>query len=208
MDKNTLYSEYDKIKGQLLGHKDIRLSFLGKEYEINEKDGKVTCTLSCKINLSDFEKKIMRFSDSLKKTITNGLLTTYTLQSSEAKVYTYMEDGEPVQVIANGKKKEFDYFDGFSVKASVKVQDGDVFDETTGKILSEAKAKWKAYRKAHYLFARLSNIFDDLADAFETYADDMYKYGDSEDSRYIDYAGLNDYGVLFDGDEEYEEDDE
>lgn len=192
LDKNKYmeYKDTDKMKGQLLGNKDIKLSFLSKEYEVNTEKGEITCTLSCKINLSDFEKKYLRFSDKVKKMMVDGLMNTYTLYATEPKVYYDKKGGEQVQVIAQVPKKEYNYFDGFTVKATVKVQDGDKYDETTGKILSESKAKWKAYRKAYYLFARLSNMFYDLAESFNSYMEDMETYGGEEDFRYTDYAGL------------------
>ena len=190
MNKHMEYKDTDKIKGQLLGNKDIKLSFLNKEYEFNTEKGETTCTLSCKINLSDFEKKYLRFSDKVKKMMVDGLMSTYTLYATEPKVYYDKKGGEQVQVIAQVPKKEYNYFDTFTVKATVKVQDGDEYDETTGKILSESKAKWKAYRKAYYLFARLSNMFYDLAESFNSYMEDMETYGGDEDFRYMEYAGL------------------
>lgn len=214
MNKHVEYKDTDKIKGQLLGNKDIKLSFLNKEYEFNTERGETTCTLSCKINLSDFEKKYLRFSDKVKKMMVDGLMSAYTLYATEPKVYYDKKGGKQVQVIAQVPKKEYNYFDGFTVKATVKVQDGDEYDETTGKILSESKAKCKAYRKACYLFARLSGMFYDLAESFNSYMEDMEAYGADEDFRYMEYAGLEplvDYGLESEFDElmdEIDEDDE
>ena len=87
MGKHMEYKDTDKMKGQLLGNKDIKLSFLNKEYEFNAEKGEITCTLSCKINLSDFEKKYLRFSDKVKKMMVDGLMSTYTLYATEPKVY-------------------------------------------------------------------------------------------------------------------------
>ena len=202
MSKHMEYKDTDKVKGQLLGNKDIKLSFLKKEYEINKEKGETTCRLTCKINLSDFEKKCFKFSDKVKRMIVDGLMSTYMLYSTEPKVYYDKKDGKRVQVIAQESKKEYNYFDSFTVKATVKVQDGDVFDETTGKILSESKAKIKAYRKAYYLFVRLSNMFYDLSEAFSSYSDDMETYGYDEDTRYADYAGIEYPVELWDDEEE------
>ena len=206
---NTMqYKETDKMKGQLLGNKDIKLSFLKKEYEINTEKGETTCRLTCKINLSDLEKKYIKFSDRVKKMMVEGILHTYDLYSTEPKIYYDKKDGERIQVIANTSKHEFNYFDTFTVTSTVKAQDEDEFNETTGRILSESKAKWKAYRKAYMLFFRLSDMFNDLAEAFNSYAEDMQDYGADEDARYMDYGGIepeDDWGEELDLDSDLDE---
>lgn len=180
----------NKVKGQLLGNKEIKLSFLNKEYVVDKENGETTCTLTCKINLSDMEKNVLNFSDKVKKMVVDGILVSYDLYSNEPKVYYDKRDGKDAQVIVNIPKHEYCYFDTFTVKATAKTDGDDEFNETTGKIIAEAKAKRKAYRRAEVLFKRLSDIFRQLSESFDSYSLDVKGYGLEEKLRYTYYGGV------------------
>lgn len=186
------YNDTDKEKGQLLGHKDIKLSFISKEYEIDAEKGEITCILGCKLSLKPLEKHVT-FSDKLKRTLFDGLMFACDTYCTESKVsYLKRYNGKRAIVITEEPKHSYNYIDGFQVKATVKVQSPDKFDETTGKILSEAKAKKKAYMKASNLMYRFAETFNQLMDSFDGYGDKFLEYWRDENNRFNSFGGFND----------------
>lgn len=166
------YKSIDKRKGQLFGRKDIKLSFLSKEYEINSKTGETKCTLRCKLNLSNLENHF-KPSKRILHTICEGYLNVCA---------SYM----------GGTLIGRDPVESFSVSASVTPREGDTYDEETGKLLSEARAKEKAYNIAHNVCRRIAKMFRQVAVSFSGYAGDFYRHSTSECKRYKRIGGITD----------------
>lgn len=188
---------FDKFQGKIIsmGNKEIKLSFLSTTYTWSEETGEVSCRLTCKLNISDIEKKYLKFSDRLKKKIVDGLLETYNLYATASCVENTFVGEKNVKMLYDKQTHQYNYFDTFTVVASAKPQDGDTFDLKTGKMISENKAKRKAYKKSIRIMSRLATLFNDMARACINYAKDLSKYHIDEQKDYLKIAGLEELDI-------------
>lgn len=84
----------------------------------------------------------------------------------------------------------------FTVTASVKVSGDDIFDETTGRILSEAKAKEKAYIRVYNIERRMAKMFREAAGEIGVLSADMHKHASNERKRYRMFGKTDNRVVL------------
>jgi hypothetical protein len=190
LDANSVFMEYnstDKVPGQLFGHKDIKLSFLQKEYSMEGES--ITCKIACKLNISKLEK-YFKLTDKLKRELFYPQMECYTIMEQRPKVAYVNHKGKTCMVIVEEPVEEYNYYDTFVVRATVKPEEGDTFDEKTGRMLAESKAKAKAYERARQVETKIAELFYQVADAFEDYATDMAIYGAGERWRYRELGGI------------------
>lgn len=83
----------------------------------------------------------------------------------------------------------------FTVTGSVKVSGDDIFDETTGRILSEAKAKEKAYVRLYNISSRMARIFRKAAGEIGLLSADMYKRASNERKRYRIFGKTDSHSI-------------
>lgn len=173
----------DKRKGQLLGNKDIKLSFLSKEIIVTPETGETECRLSCKMNFLYMEK-YLKLSDKLKNKVVEGLLPTATLKYTKPTVHHFINNGDVITSIIESNFEEGTFFEVFSVSAKCKPQEGEIFDEVKGRMIAESKAKVKAYKKGEKLCARLGEVFKQLFYYFEESKGFMTRNAEKEAIRY------------------------
>jgi hypothetical protein len=175
-----------------LSPNEIKLSFIDKRYTIDRERGVTTCELVCKLNLRRIENTLFKFSNRMRKILLPGIMNTYTVKYNAPKLHYFYQNGKMTHVITDEIVCKDDYFDTFTVSAYATARKDDKFDEKTGKILSEAIAKKKAYRKARKMMTRLANVFWNLAEYFDGMRGSFEEYARSENNRFLRFATIND----------------